>query len=57
MVLMGVLCVCVDFASAQSMKEISSRPQRAGSFTICSFSEHVHNEEMKGRHKFTKEMS
>lgn len=44
------MCFC-----ALSIKEISSKPQRAGAVEPSVFPrEHVHNEEMKERHKITK---
>lgn len=65
--LMGVFCVCVcvhkrDYVCAQHHLCIYKRDIKQASacqrcFADCSFSEHVHKQEMKGRHKITKEIS
>lgn len=50
--------LCVDFVCAVSIKEISSRFQRASSvLPSVLFLSMLHNEEMKGRHKITKDIS
>lgn len=54
--LMGVLCVCVCVRTIYK-RDIKQASACQRCFAVCSFSEHVHNEEMKEHHKLTKEIS